>query len=95
MLNQKISSTNCLGVPHPMGQIVLITDDGFGWVSVPVGFPACACSAQRGSTRHGARTVQVFELLRNNGNHPWPIRKTVTIQDIVGNKSNHPGPTKK
>ena len=34
-----------------------------------------AGQALRGSTGHGARTVQVFELLRNNGNHPWPTRK--------------------
>ena len=29
-LKMKISSTSCLGMPHPKGQIVLITDDGLG-----------------------------------------------------------------
>jgi len=43
-LKKKKTSTNCLGVPQPKGE-VLITHDSFGRVSVLVRFTACACSA--------------------------------------------------
>ena len=47
-LKKKTFCTNCLGVPRPEGpegEIVLVTDNGFRWVSVPVRFTATARSA--------------------------------------------------
>ena len=42
---KKTPSTNCFGVPRRKGEIVLITDDGFRWVCVPVRLTACARNA--------------------------------------------------
>ena len=35
-LKKKIASSNCLGVPRPKGEIVLITDARGGWNDLPM-----------------------------------------------------------